>query len=92
MDSTVYLHVCVAEENRFTKKNLAQTCQITGNDILWSFSITQILHEINFGDSISSKNDVFASLEAVNFVILMNFILQKVQNFIKIKIQRLQIR
>ena len=51
------------------------------------FSITQILREINFGECKSSKNAIFAILGAVNFVNLVGFSLQKVQNFINIKIQ-----
>jgi len=48
-----------------------------------SFSITQILREINFGDSRSAKSAVFVILESVNFLYLVNFCLQKVQKFIK---------
>ena len=51
--------------------------------------MTQILREINFGDSISVKAAGFATLGAVNFVKLVNFNLQKVQKFTKIKIQSL---
>ena len=51
------------------------------------FSITQILREINFEESGSAKNAVFAILGAVNFVHLVNISLLKVQNFMKIKIQ-----
>ena len=53
------------------------------------FSITQILREINFEDSRSGKTAFFAFLGAtnhiINFVNLVNFSLQKVQKFIKIK-------
>ena len=61
---------------------------------LWKFhdfSIAQILREINFGESRSSKTAVFAILGAVNFVDLVKFSLQKVQKFIRIKIQSLSI-
>ena len=50
------------------------------------FGITQILREINFAESRNAKTAVFANLEAVNFVHLVNFYLQKVQKFIKIQI------
>ena len=53
------------------------------------FCITEILREINFEDSRSAKSAVFAILGAVNFVYLVNFSLQKVQKFTKIKIQSL---
>ena len=53
------------------------------------FSITQILREINFEESGSAKNAVFAILGAVNLVILVNFSFLKVQKFIKIKIHSL---
>ena len=45
------------------------------------FSITQILREINFGGFRSSKNAVLAILGALKMSILVNFSLQKVQNF-----------
>jgi len=68
----------------------------TGNKVctVWkfhNFSITQILHEINFGESKSSKTAGFAILGAVKFVDLAIFSLQKVQKFIKIKIQNISI-
>ena len=53
------------------------------------FSVTQILREMNLGESRASINVVFAILGALNLVILVNFISQKVENVIKIKIQRL---
>ena len=53
------------------------------------FSVTHILREINFGESRSSKTAVFAFFENLDFVNLLNFSLQKVQNFIKSKIQNL---
>ena len=53
------------------------------------FSITEILREINFGDSRRAKIAVFAILGAVNFDHLVNFSILKVQKFIKIQIQRL---
>ena len=49
------------------------------------FSVTQILREINFGESRSSKIANFAIFGALNFVDLVNFSLQKVQKFTKIK-------
>ena len=45
------------------------------------FSVIQILREINFGESRSSKTAVFAILGALNFVNLVHFSLQKVQKF-----------
>ena len=60
--------------------------------IVWKFQdfcITEILREINFEDSRSAKFAFFAILGAVNFVHLVNSSLQKVQKFIKIKIQSL---
>ena len=53
------------------------------------FSITQILREINLGESRSAKNAVFAILGALKLVDLMNFSLQKVQKCIEVKIQSL---
>ena len=50
------------------------------------FSITQILREINFGGSRSSKTAVLAILGALKMSILVNFSLQKMQKFIKILI------
>ena len=46
-------------------------------------SVTQILREINFRESRSSKSAFFAILEALIFVDLMNFSLLKVQNVMK---------
>ena len=44
------------------------------------FSVTQILREINFGESESYKTaGVFAILGALNFVDLVNFSFLKVQ-------------
>ena len=53
------------------------------------FSITQILHEINFGVSRSSKTAVFAIFGALTFVELVSWSLQNVEKFMKIKIQSL---
>ena len=53
------------------------------------FSVTQILREINFGVSRSSKTAVFAILEALNLVELVYFSLQEVYKFIRIKTQNL---
>ena len=44
-----------------------------------NFSITQILREINFGESRGSKNAIFAIFAAMNLVDLVIFSLQKVQ-------------
>ena len=56
---------------------------------MWKFqdiSVTQILREIIFGESRSSKTAVFVILGPLNFVDLVNLSLQKVQKFIKIKV------
>ena len=53
---------------------------------MWKFHdfyITQILREINFGESRSSKTAIFAIQGALNFVDLVNFTFQKVQKLIK---------
>ena len=47
----------------------------------------QILREINFGESRSSKIAIFAILGPMNFVNLVNCCLQKMQKSIKIKFQ-----
>ena len=62
------------------------------NFTVWKFqdfSITQILREINFGEIRSAKTAVFAIFGTLNFVNLVNYSLQKVQKFLKIKIQSL---
>ena len=64
-------------------KKLAHSVEIS------RFYITEILREINFVDSRNTKTAVFANLGAVNFVHLVNFNLQKVQKFTKMKIQSL---
>ena len=48
---------------------------------LHDFSVTQILREIIFEESRSCKTAGFAILEALNFIDLVNFGLQKVQKF-----------
>ena len=48
-----------------------------------NFSVTQILREINFGDSRSAKCAISTHSEGLNFVNLVDFSLQKVQKFIK---------
>ena len=53
------------------------------------FSVIQILRETNFGESRSSNIAIFNIFEALNFVDLVHFRHQKVQKFIKIKIQNL---
>ena len=53
------------------------------------FSVIQILREFNFGKCRISETAVFAIFGALNFVTLVVFILQEVQNFIKTKIQSL---
>ena len=49
------------------------------------FSITQILREINFGESRRAKTAIFAILGALNFVDLVHFSFEKVQKFTKKK-------
>ena len=56
---------------------------------VWTFLSLKFLREINFDYSMSSKNVVFTILVVLNFVSLVNFSIQKVQKFIKIKIQSL---
>ena len=46
-----------------------------------NFSVTQILREINFGDCRSSKTVFFAIIKALNFLILVIFSPQEVQNY-----------
>jgi len=53
------------------------------------FSIIQILREINFEESKSSKNGIFAIFGGLSLVNLANFSFQKVKKFSKIKIQSL---
>ena len=47
------------------------------------FSVTQILCEINFGESKSLKSAIFAILRALNYVDMVNFSLQRVQKLTK---------
>ena len=49
------------------------------------FSVIQILREINFGESRSSKPTYSFILGTMNFTDLVNFSLQKVQKFIMLK-------
>ena len=51
-----------------------------------NFCITQILREINFGESRSSKTYIFAILEALNYAALVHSTIQKVQKFTETKI------
>ena len=47
---------------------------------VWTFqdlSVTQNFREINFGESISSETDIFATFGALNFVHSMNISLPK---------------
>ena len=48
------------------------------------FSVIQILREISFGESRSSETAVLTMFSALNFVHLVIFSLQKVQNLIEI--------
>ena len=55
---------------------------------MWKFQdfyVIQILREIIFEESRSCKTTVFAILEALNFINLVNFGLQIVQKFKKAK-------
>ena len=65
------------------------TLWITHDEKFQDFYIIQILREINFGESRSSKTAVFAIFGAVHFVDLVNCSLQNLQKFIKILIQSL---
>ena len=58
--------------------------------IYQDFSVIQILREIKIGESRNPKIAIFAILEALDFVSLVNFSLQKVQKLVRIKIQSLQ--
>ena len=53
------------------------------------FSVTEILCEINYEESRSSKMPVFCELVALNLVHLVDFSLQKGQKIITVKIQSL---
>ena len=56
---------------------------------MWNFqdfTLIQILRQINFGESEAA---FFALLGALNFANLVHFSIQKVQKFLKIKIQSL---
>ena len=66
----------------FVKSSVFSTHSV----VIQDFSVIQILREINFGDSRSSKTDIFAIKGALT---LVNFSLQKVQKFIELKIQDL---
>ena len=59
------------------------------NCFITLLKLQTFLCEINFVNSRIAKTAVFAILGAVNFVDLVNISLQKVQESIKIKIQRL---
>ena len=58
----------------------------TQRRILTTFSVSQILREINFGESRSNKTAVSPILGALKMINLVNFSLQKMQKLIKIKI------
>ena len=87
----VILNACATNWPHFPSfgrlgKNLVFCCVLT----VWKFhniSITQILREINFGGSRSSKNAICAISEALNCIGLVNFSIQKVQKSIKVIIQ-----
>ena len=72
------------EEKRFVQKKSflrvsnRRGCTQCGK--FHDFSVIQILREINFGESRSSKITVFAIFGALNIVDLINFSLQKGQN------------
>ena len=51
---------------------------------------TTFLREINFEESKSSKTAISAIVGALKMINLLNFSLQKVQEFLKIKIQSLE--
>ena len=74
----------------FGRKNPTTSIITPVRNTVWKFhdfSITQILREINFGDSRSFMTAIFAILEALNFDGLVNFSLQKLQMFIKSKLR-----
>ena len=51
--------------------------------VIYWYSVAQILREINFGETRSSKTAVLAILGALKMIILLYFNLQKVPKFIK---------
>ena len=53
------------------------------------FTVIQILCEINFGESRTSKTAVFSNSRTLNFDDLIKISLQKVQKYMKFKIQSL---
>ena len=71
------------------KRNNKASCSIPNKrrtSTVWKFQdfyVIRILREINFGESRSTKNGVFAIFGALNLVELVIFSLQKVQKFIK---------
>ena len=70
-------------------KKYGQNIEELWESTVWkfqNFSVTQILREINFGESKSHEFAVFAILEALNLVDLINLNFQKVQKCMKIKI------
>ena len=63
-----------------------------GRTTMWKFEdffVIQILREINFGESRSSRTAVCVVFGALNIGNLVNFNFLKVQKFLEIKIQRL---
>ena len=86
------MHLALKPKDIFPRKECVENCQKCSKVLIAQcgnfniFSISQILCEINFGESISSEIVVFAILGAYNFVNGVNFSLQKVQKFIIIQI------
>ena len=72
-----------------SRKIFEPDCVLEYFSIVWweiqDFSVIQILREINFGESRSSKNALFAILGALYLVNQVNFSLQKVQNIHEIQ-------
>ena len=74
-------YVCIILRLRNLYSGEIQTATIA-QMLLSGFFVTQILREINFGESRSSETAVFAIFRALNFVNLVNIRFQKVQIFI----------
>ena len=86
--STVMSSV-VAHVSLFAMMSIGKWIRVYTVWKFYDFSITHILCEINFEDCRSAKSAILTHLGTLNFVNLVNFNLQKVQKFLKTKIQSL---
>ena len=81
-DDLEYIEGGIAEDTCTIEIDDTINGQLGKCSTLWKFqdfSVAQILREINFGESRSSKTAIFAILRPANFVHLVKFRLQKVQ-------------